>query len=697
MKAPEKQQKSLIVGLLTSPWCILVSVGIAAFIGVMFKDVAAALRPLGQIYLYMIEMTVIPIIVSAVISSVAGLAKSAGVREFLVRMIVVFLLMLVGTAVIGTVGGVLGNPGKGLDAETQHTLDAIVKTGQSQYAPDLELSLTAPTERAKKAGFVDFIVKMVPRNIFQALSAGSALSLIFFSLIFGVAIGVLGAKYGESLIGIFDGFFKAFQKIIGWLMVALPFGLICLLADQIASTGFQILLAMLKFIAVFYAVGIVVVLLDVLIIWRRSHKPLGKVLAALLDPIIVSLVTRSSFASLPSAIGSLTQKLGFFERSTNLFFSLGVTLGRFGNIIYFSIASIFIAQLYGADLGMAQYAMVVGGSVFAGLATAGASGIATLNLLSIVLGPLGLPLEAVLIIFIAIDTIADPLRTMLIIVTNMAANTLIVPTVDAMNRRQESKGHRGAAPGVETDLMARIRGKRELVVALESRDAPPFYSADPDGRLHGISVELAQRIATGLGAQLKFDRRAASSADLITMCRDGEADLVLGFCGFQHVFENELAYSDPYLETREAILIDKARLARLRTGQGDLLAALRGMGGDVGVVRGSIHKKTAGRVFPKGRVVEQEDAASLADALFEGSLAAAVGSEIELKHMLQKRPMNAAGFSCLSLSSLPADLRIGISPTYRTALGTLNAGIREARALPWSEAVPDKTAPAAKA
>ncbi len=690
---PQEKQKGLVVGLLTSPWSILVSLGISAFVGVMFKDVASALRPFGQMYLYLIEMTVIPIIISAVISSVAGLAKSTGIREFLLRMIIVFVLMLMGAALLGTIGGVIGGPGTGLDEQTRDTLGSIVKSGQSQYAPDLELSLSKPVERQKQGGIVDFLVNMVPRNIFEALSTGSALELILFSIIFGVAIGVLGPKYGESLIGIFDGLFKAFQKIIAWLMVALPFGLICLLADQIASTGFQILVAMVKFILVFYAVGLIVFFLDVLIIWRRSRQRLGKVMKALLDPIVVSFVTRSSFAALPTAIRSLTQHLGFYERSTNLFFSLGVTIGRFGNIIYFAIAAIFVSQLYGAQLQFAQLAIVVLGSLFAGIATAGASGIATLSLLSIVLGPLGLPLEAVMIIFIAIDTIADPLRTTLIILTNMAANTLIVPTVSAMNRRQkDSKGRSSVRARGHGDLLASVTEKRELVVAMEARDAPPFYYAAEDGHLRGVSVELAERLAAELNARTRFDRRAGTAAELVTMCHEGEADLVVGPCGLNRVFESELAYSDPYIETREAILFDRTYLARLRAGQGDLFAAFRGIGGSVGIVRGSVHTRTASRLFPRATAVEYEGVEDLTDALFAGALVAALGSEIELRHLLQKRPTRASSVFCLNLSNMPVELRLGIAPEHSGVLGALNTAIRKAKELPWSESVVEKTA-----
>ena len=662
------KQKNLVVGLLTSPWSILVSVAIAALIGVMFKDVAAVLRPFGQMYLYMIEMTVIPIIVSAVISSVAGLAKSAGVRAFLVRMIVVFVLMLVGVALLGTLAGIIGKPGAGLDEQTRNTLGAIVKTQQSQYAPDLELSLSAPIERKPQASIVDFLVQMVPRNIFESLSSGSALELIFFSIIFGIAVGVLGARRGSSLIEVFDGLFKAFQKIISWLMVILPFGLICLLSWQIASTGLQILLAMMKFILVFFAVGIALFLVDVAIIWRRSRLTLGRTLKAILDPVVVSLVTRSSFATLPSAIRSLTQKLGFFERSTNLFFSLGTTLGRFGNILYFSIASIFVAQLYGAQLDLTQYGIVAIGSLFAGIATAGASGIATLNLLAIVLTPLRLPIEAVLVIFIAIDTIADPLRTMLIVVTNMAANTLIVPRVDTFNRRTEE----GRRPGVleeatDLDFTSHIAGKAELVVALADRDSPPFYAEGSDGAMEGLAVDYAKALAERLGVPLTFNRRATTASEVVQMLRENQADIALTICNAHKLFGSELAWSRPYLATREAMLADKSRLNKLRGGD-NLLSSLKSYPGKVGVVGGSVHEQVAARMFPRAAITSYADCDELVDAVFGADVLAAFGNELELKAALAKRPSRESRMSVIGFGNLPADFRFGVAPRYGDSL-----------------------------
>jgi len=611
-------------------------------------------------------------------------------RSFVVRMILIFVAMLIAASLAGTIGGIIGHPGSGLDEQTRSTLGSIVNTKKSQYSPDLELSLSAPTVHTTQPGLVDFIVQIVPRNIFSALSSGRALALIFFAILFGIAIGVLRTEQSDSLIGLFDGLFKAFQKIIGWLMIALPIGLICLLADQIASTGLQILLAMLKFILIFYAVGLVVFLIDIVIIWRRSRERLGTVMKALLDPIIVSLVTRSSFATLPTAIKALEQKLGFYERSTNLFLSLGITLGRFGNIIYFAIAALFVAQLYGVDMDISRYGIVVIGSVFAGMATAGASGIATLNLLAIVLGPLGLPLEAVLIIFIAIDAIADPLRTMLIIITNMAANTLIVPKTDPLNRRTTTTARQaGMAIEERVDLLTRIRQRGELVVLSGVRPMPPLSATGISGNHEGVAVEIAAGTAAALGVKLRLDLRSLPTNELVLALKEGTGDLLLGESNLNRIFEAELAYTQPFLSSRDAVLLTRASLAAVKNESSGGKASFRAFSGYLGVLDGSYHARTCAKLFPAARIREYETPDRMVDGLIDGEVEAVFGTEVELKYWLTKRPVSSGNISCVGFANRPAEYRFALTTDQAGSLDELNAIISSLQAQLTSVLPPD--------
>lgn len=418
--------------ILKNPWTILASIAIGVLLGVVAKDFSKLLDPFGKMYLYFLQMCVIPILISAIISSLGNLIKTQHARKSLKKMTVVFLAGLFSISAIGTLAGVIGQPGH-LDKKSQAKLGSVVNA--SQYAPDLEISLSEAPKEKKKAGISDFLLNMIPNNIFKSLSTGRALELVFFSIIFGVALGFIRGPASETLLSLTTTLFETFQKVINWAMYGLSFALICLLSAQIASVGVEILNVMLKFILLFYAAGFLIMILNILVIWKRSGTSLKNALKALQEPIIISLATRSSFASIPSAIQSLENKMNFEKVSTNLFIPLGTTICRYGNILFFALGSLFVVQLYGASLGAMDYFMIIVGCVFAGIATTGASGILTLPMLAIVLEPLGLPIEAVLIIFIAIDPIIDPMRTMLIVLSNIAATSFITPKPQAVEAK----------------------------------------------------------------------------------------------------------------------------------------------------------------------------------------------------------------------------------------------------------------------
>jgi hypothetical protein len=222
------------------------------------------------------------------------------------------------------------------------------------------------------------------------------------------------------------------------------------------------------------------------IIWVRSGiaNPF-KVLSLLFEPIMLAFATRNSMATLPSAITCLDDKMSFDKTTVNLTLPLGMTLGRFGNVFYFAVAVFFVVQIYGMELATAQYATVFLGVVFAGTATAGASGIVTLSVISIVLSPLNLPVEAVLVIFMAIDPIIDPFRTFLLVYGNISATTLI-------SGKRKSYG---------ADTLS--------VIIRKNPDRQPVLYHDGEGNLAGIEIDLLREIARRLDKKLLIQEGTA--------------------------------------------------------------------------------------------------------------------------------------------------------------------------------------------
>ncbi|MDR2071266.1 MAG: cation:dicarboxylase symporter family transporter [Treponema sp.] len=483
--------------LLKHPLIILISVAIGVFIGLYNAPISAVfgvhsfarmISMPGQVYLFYLQMTVIPIIITAIASSIGKLLRSKTSQGLIKRMCLVFLVCIAVTTLAGMFIGIVGQPGGGLGEDTRALLTSLISSQSSEEVSgvlEISLSATADTASAVKSGLESFLTSLVPSNIFSALAFGSTMAVVFFSIVFGIAIGFVNDQSADMLIKLLSAIFEIFQKLVSASLYLLPFALICLMAGQIAQVGILIFMAMSKFIILYCAGTAVLFIVTTAIIWIRSGiaNPL-KVLVLLFEPIMLAFATRNSMATLPSAITCLDDKMSFDRTTVNLTLPLGVTLGRFGNVFYFAVAVFFVMQIYGMEPVPAQYATIFFGAILAGTATAGASGIVTLSVISIVLSPLNLPVEAVLVIFMAIDPVIDPFRTFLLVYGNMGATALIA------EKRQTY--------GADT----------LFVIIRKNPDRKPVLYHDREGNLAGLEIELLREIALRLNKELLIQEGA---------------------------------------------------------------------------------------------------------------------------------------------------------------------------------------------
>jgi proton glutamate symport protein len=487
----------MTAGILKHPLAILISAAIGVFIGLFNAPISAAfgvqsfaqiISVPGQVYLFYLQMTVIPIIITAIASSIGKLMRNKKSRGLIRKMFLVFLGGIVVVALAGMAAGILGRPGAGLNEDTRSLLTGLISShagGRGSEVLEVVLSGITAAAPAVQSGLENFLTSLIPSNIFSALAFGSTMAIVFFSIVFGVAIGFVNEQSADMLIKFLSAIFETFQKLVSASLYLLPFGLICLMAGQIAQVGVMVFMAMSKFIILYCAGTAVFFVVITLIIWTRSGiaNPL-KVLSLLFEPVMLAFATRNSMATLPSAITCLDEKMSFDKTTVNLTLPLGMTLGRFGNVFYFAVAVFFVVQIYDIELAAIQYATIFISVIFAGTATAGASGIVTLSVISIVLSPLNLPVEAVLVIFMAIDPIIDPFRTFLLVYGNIGATTLIA------NRRKTY--------GADT----------LSVIIRKNPDRQPILYHDAEGNLAGIEIDLLQEIARRLDKKLLIQEGA---------------------------------------------------------------------------------------------------------------------------------------------------------------------------------------------
>jgi proton glutamate symport protein len=436
----EPQQKgarrfldSLGKWMLSAP-AALIGMVLGCLIGIYAKGVVPYLAPYGEIYLWILQMCILPILLSAVASSLGTIVKSRESRAYLKRMLLALAAMVLLVSCVGTLVGLVGRPGAGLDQETKRRMGTQVLMAsrdgdgggaKSKYAVGMEMNFYTPEKQAEKPSRVrSFFEQVIPPNVFAALAQSRNLQVLFFAIILGIAAGSLKAESAGSLLGFLNGLYQAFTKVIRWAMYLLPVGLVCLLADQVSKMGGTVLLTMTKFIVMFYIAAALMFVVNTVVIWKRSGGSPLAAIARLKEPIIIALGTRNSLATLPSAINAVHERLGFEKTGTQLILPLATLIGRFGNVLYFALAAVFVAQLYEAPLGLYGMLFAVVGAILAGMATSGSTGILTLAMITIVLEPMGLPVEAALVLLMAIDPICDPARTLTIVHTSCAVTTL---------------------------------------------------------------------------------------------------------------------------------------------------------------------------------------------------------------------------------------------------------------------------------
>ena len=278
--------------ILKNPITIFISVVLGILFGFYEKEIALSWGVIGDMYLNLFQMTVIPILVTSIVASLAQLMKDKNARNHILKIILVFLIMLVAVSVFGTLAGIIGRPGENLGESTTEVLDSIIKNSEDTSQNEIALYNASKDVSSKKSSIVDFFVNIIPANIFKAFSNGSILQLVFFSIIFGIAIGFLSEDSSSRLINAVVSLKDSFQKLISWTMYGLPVGLVFLMGKQIAQVGVEILLAMVKFIVVFYLAGLAAMLIGTLIIWLKSGiKNPFTVLKKVLDPIIICFAT----------------------------------------------------------------------------------------------------------------------------------------------------------------------------------------------------------------------------------------------------------------------------------------------------------------------------------------------------------------------------------------------------------------------
>lgn len=412
-----------LYSLALNPWIIIASLVGGVLLGMTAPEMGMKLGVVGDVYVDLLKMITLPFMVSAVIFSLQRVIRDGGAGNLLGRLAVVITSFAILAAILGMLPVLVLQPGANLSAETRQTFGEIV--GSNLSSSDTEMSLNGVDVVKKTPGFSDILLSLVPVNIFSALAQGEALKALVFAMLFGLAVGTVPTRLSEGLTHSLVTIYQSCQTLMRWFNYPVPIVLFCMSAAQLGKTGIGPLQAMVQFVMAFSIGGLILMAISAVIVWKRSGKSISATVDALKGPFALALATRNSATCMPIMIESLVDRLGFGRSQTELLVPLCVSLLRIGPVLYYATATIFIAQLYGRTLSIDELGIVVAASVLAGFASAGMTGLVTVSLVGMSCAYLGLPFEAAFMLFLAVDPVCDMIRTLVLVLGNTAAVTLI--------------------------------------------------------------------------------------------------------------------------------------------------------------------------------------------------------------------------------------------------------------------------------
>lgn len=416
--------------LLVNPWTILGSILLGVMSGIYFPNESMLFEPIGGIYISLLKVVVLPFLLATILVGVITLLQKEGSEAMIRKIIIGFLGSMFLAGVIG-VASVLVT-GTEMTPEKRTQLGVLVNNKDT--GTDLSITLREPMPVAPAVNPLHITEKFIPDNIFKSLDAGESLKIVIFCLIFGIALGNLKTEGQRMLVNILQSVQQASISIFKFLNYFLPFALLAMISAQVGKVGVGIFLTMFEFIFQQLIGGLAVMAAATAMIWYRAKTSIAEVIQACKETIIVAVSSRSSLACIPYAQEAL-HKLKFDRTGVELCVPLSFTVNRIGSIVYYAIATVFIAGIYEANLGVAGLLVVLFGSILAGLASAGTTGILTVATVAIVCDLLRLPSEAVLVLLIAVDPLMDMIRTASHVHGNVAVTAFVAETESEHERR----------------------------------------------------------------------------------------------------------------------------------------------------------------------------------------------------------------------------------------------------------------------
>ncbi len=385
-------------------------------------------EPVGQVFLRLIMMAVIPLVFTALSLAVVELGDlrklgRMGLKTFLLTLVFSGASVIIGLTLTNAI-----RPGSRIPETTRTELSERFK----------DKAAVTQANAGKAKSLRDSLLDIIPKNPLQEMvgamdgssPGGGMLAVMFFSLVFGVAMTVAGPR-AATLVAVLEGVYDSVMVIIQFSMRLAPYGVAGLVFSLVALFGFDILASLVWYVGT-VVVGLLLQagIVYSIALWTLAGRSPVVFFRSISDAVLTAFATSSSSATLPTALRVTEENLGITPQVSRFVLTVGATANQNGTALYEGITVLFLAQVFGVELTIAQQAYVVMLSILAGVGTAGVPG-GSLPLVVIVLQSVGVPPAGIGII-LGVDRLLDMCRTSL----NVTGDIVIAACVDGAARKR---------------------------------------------------------------------------------------------------------------------------------------------------------------------------------------------------------------------------------------------------------------------
>ncbi|BDI59449.1 dicarboxylate/amino acid:cation symporter [Qipengyuania nanhaisediminis] len=381
-------------------------------VGYLWGPGAESIKIIGDIFIAFIKMLVVPLIFFSLVAGVASIGDLRKLGDVGWRALLLFVVTGQLAVWLGLGLGTILQPGSGLDASGMQLDAAALERAQERQSDGVTIE--------------QMVLEMVPSSPVQVMADVNVLPLIVFSLLIGVGI-LMAKEEGGPVLKIFESGSIVMQKVTMVVMELTPFGVFALMAWVAGTLGLDALAALGQLVALNYVGCLLIIgLIYGGMIKFIARLPVIDFFRGIVDAIAVSYSTASSNATLPVTLRCAQRNLGISNSVSSFVISLGATINMNGTAMYLGLATLFGAQVFGVELGLAEYVTI---SILGTLGAIGAAGIpgAGLIMMVLVFSAVGVPLETIALVA-GVDRIMDMMRT----TTNVSGDAAVATTVASM-------------------------------------------------------------------------------------------------------------------------------------------------------------------------------------------------------------------------------------------------------------------------